>query len=67
MGICALFVTLSPVIDRLRDRRLSKQEKKIKLLEKKLETQQKTMDAIKREFLEQFESLQSNNIKGGTF
>ncbi|MDR1458716.1 MAG: hypothetical protein LBI60_00655 [Bacteroidales bacterium] len=61
MSVCALFVTLTPIIDRLRDRRIRELERKTKRLleqlesyEKRLQVQEKSLEITEKWVFSQF-------------
>jgi hypothetical protein len=63
MAVCAVFVTVTPVIDRFRDRRLNKLEKKTKSLisqmekhEEEIQMQKKSLENIQNVYLNLFKT-----------
>jgi hypothetical protein len=70
MAACAVFITVTPVIDRLRDRRLKKIENKMKNLirqievhEKEIQIQKIELNDIRKTYLYQFEKNEVDNKK----
>jgi uncharacterized membrane-anchored protein YhcB (DUF1043 family) len=61
MAVCALFVTVTPVIDRLRDSKIRQQEQKIKklineveMLKKEMQSQKDTLSNVQNELVSIF-------------
>lgn len=63
MAICAVFITVPPVIDRFRDRKIKQQERKIKNLiaemeelNKRIELQENNSEEMLKLFSEEFKN-----------
>jgi hypothetical protein len=62
MAVCAVFITVTPLIDRLRDRRLTKLERRTKSLMNQIEKHEREIQ-IQKISLENIQNIYLNLLK----